>query len=450
MNAKTARTVSTYMPLEVIWREDINLDNASRYDLFRASPPKHDLLVMWTVWAIIAFISATACAIVIVSILCNRPARGSSFNLYVLFVTTPDFVFSFLCGITCARNAALGEYSDDWMCEFQSWYCIFGFTASPWLNACIAHELHKFLKATKALQSYHPPARSSVMAQACCVYAWAAFLASWTLWGVLPHRANAAAGLACLPIEYAREATLFFWLCFVPLFIGLPLGYILYVAAHTSWHRLIDPRRSSQSREARVLAIYFARIFVVFLIMWGRAAALRGPCGRSWDATPPREPAWCLPRAWPRRRAAVHEPRRGCLQGAAAAARTLAVASVARLGTRRRWPLPTPHRPLHPAHLRDRRARRVARVVRRQLEPPAGPGGGGAHAHQEGRRARRRCHPLLRPRAARLRGGRATTRQAAHHGRNGGRRRGQHARRRGARRCRRRRGEPIRGTICSG
>ena len=148
-----------------------------------------------------------------------------------------------------------GLYTDEAMCEFQSWYCIFGFTASPWLNACIAHELHTFLVSTKELRAYSPPSRRKVVLQAACVYAWAAFVASWTLIGRsasgMPHRANAAGGMACLPIEFSTGSTMFFWLVFVPTFIGAPLLYIVYVAVHTWRNKLIDKRRSLASRQAR-------------------------------------------------------------------------------------------------------------------------------------------------------------------------------------------------------
>ena len=276
------------MPIDII--ERATLTNATRYDLFRAAPDAATAQTMWIAWASISELSAAACAIVMVAILCDTRARRSSFNLYVVFVTLPDFLFSFLCGMTCARNAVQGGlYSDEAMCEFQAWYCIFGFTASPWLNACIAHELHGFMRATKQLQAYKPPARSRVAAQALCVYVWAAFVASWTLIGRstgMPHRANAVGGLACLPIEYNVSSSFFFWLCFVPTFIGVPLAYIVYVAVHTWWHKLVDPKRSRQSRQALSLAIYFVRIFVVFLIMCAlRPSPALANAAQAWSVT---------------------------------------------------------------------------------------------------------------------------------------------------------------------
>ena len=266
------------MPLELLDRATL-ASNASRYELFRASTDADTLATMWLVWAVVAELSAAACLLVMVAILCDRRARASSFNLYVVFVTLPDFLFSFLCGITCARNHARGGlYSDAAMCEFQAWYVIFGFTASPWLNACIAHELHGFQCATNELRVYVPPSRRRVAVQAACVYAWAAFIASWTLIGLvapaMPHRANAVGGMACMPIEHSAASTLFFWLCFVPMFVGAPLAYIIYVAAHTRRHNLVSRRRTLASRQALSLALYFLRIFVVFLLMWGPSIVL--------------------------------------------------------------------------------------------------------------------------------------------------------------------------------
>ena len=260
------------MPLDLLERDALPA-NATRYDLFRASPSPATLQTMWLAWAFVSELSAVACALVILALLCDRRARQSPFNLYVIFVSLPDFLFSFLCGITCAYNYSRGGFfSDEAMCEFQAWYCIFGFTASPWLNACIAYELHGFLKSTTRLVAFRPPTRRRVIVQAMCVYAFAAFVASWTLFGraipSMPHRANAAGGMACLPVEFSVGSTLFFWLLFVPTFIGAPLVYIVYVAVHTWRHKLISPRRSTASRQAFSLAMYFLRIFICFLVMW--------------------------------------------------------------------------------------------------------------------------------------------------------------------------------------
>jgi len=115
------------------------------------------------------------------------------------------------------------------------------------------------------------------------MYAIVTFLASLTTWGVLPHRANAIGGMGCLPLEYSHESTLFFWIAFIPIFIGIPscyIGFVTFKVLHGGM--LLSSLRGaavrpagqdkaasrSSARQAHALTIYFARIVVVYLTIW--------------------------------------------------------------------------------------------------------------------------------------------------------------------------------------
>lgn len=208
-------------------------------------------------------------------------------------------------------------------------YHTFGVSASFWLNAVVAHEVFVLLRKTQRLESYWPPSRRAVIFRCVLVYAWASFVGTWHLWSVLPIRAVPLHGLTCVMIDYDVPSTIFFWLVYIPASSGIPcvyavvVGYICWrdkliamptaavrlpirvnnartsarvssaLSGHSSNVALDEgdgsasaatphslahaiPQRSleQRSRQARSLSVYFARVFLVFFVMWAPAIML--------------------------------------------------------------------------------------------------------------------------------------------------------------------------------
>lgn len=244
-----------------------DLDEAStRYEHSVALPSESTVFVGLTVYAAIALAVSVVLLIQILSILTTARVRDKAFNLYLLFLVIPDFVFSFLCGLTCALNAAAGgHYTSHWMCEFQSFYTIFGFAGSAWMNAVIARELHTMIRYSHGRRRYRPPTATQVCLQAAVVYAWSAFVGSWTLMdGFLPHRAVPYRGTACLPAQPTDVGSgLFFWLVFVPAMMVVPFAYVMYVWWDVYYHKLLP-----LTGRTRMIFVYFLHLVIVYLVMW--------------------------------------------------------------------------------------------------------------------------------------------------------------------------------------
>ena len=120
--------------------------NASRYEWMHAKADPNTLHMTWATWMVITEVSAAASAIVIVGVLRSKQARSDVFNLYIVFLCVPDFVFSSLCGATCALNWMNGTYyGGRLVCKLQSFYVVFGFAGSMWMQALIAAEIHRAL-----------------------------------------------------------------------------------------------------------------------------------------------------------------------------------------------------------------------------------------------------------------------------------------------------------------
>ena len=256
----------------------------TRYDHLIATPSDRELRIMWISWSALAGAVAIFVGFVLLAVLSSPKARNRSFNLYLVFLTVPDLWFSTACAVTCALNAAVGYYYSGWMCDFQAFYCAFAFTANAWLNAVTVRQVHVMLRHSHRRQRYKPPTKKRVVVHSLAVYGYSAILASLSLFHTSVHRHSPVNGLACLPIDFSTQSTLFFWLVYFWLWIGLPIVYVIYV-----W---IDVRRRKllpKSGRTRSVAIFFARITFVFLLMWhiGASSAWFSFLGGAWSHLQP-------------------------------------------------------------------------------------------------------------------------------------------------------------------
>ena len=175
-------------------------------------------------------------------------------------------MFSLLCGLTCLLNAINAGYWSHWMCNFQQWYCVWGIGSNCWLNALITRQLHRLLTSSHERRRYRMPTPQTITIQALGIYAYCAFLGTWGLYDRehFPYYAVQLSGLACIPLEANLPSSLFFWLFFMPIFSVIPIGYVLYVSVDIYQRQLLPPRG-----KRRMLALYFGRIVLVFLALWG-------------------------------------------------------------------------------------------------------------------------------------------------------------------------------------
>ena len=250
------------MALSDTLRESLG-KNATRYELLSAAPSPQTQRVIWITWSALAGVVGILVLIFFLSILSSPKARSRSFNVYVLFITFPDMFFSIACSVTCGLNAAAGQYYSERGCSFQTFYTIFAFAGNAWLNAVICRQVHIMLRSSHQRKRYKPPPIKVVCGHAAAVYCYAAFIASMTLWGTSVLRHSDARGLACLPVEHDVRSSLFFWLFYFWLLIGIPLVYVTYVLFDVQRRGLLPPGGRTRS-----VALFFARITIVFVLMW--------------------------------------------------------------------------------------------------------------------------------------------------------------------------------------
>ena len=259
---------NTHVPLGQptlrVW--EIN-ENSTRYERLQAAPSDDKLIIMWSTWIWISGGIAIFIGFMLVALLVNRKARSNPFNLFLIYLMVPDFAFSAFCGLTCFMNTSVGHYWSASMCQFQSFYLVFGVAANTWLNFFVAWELHRLLWSSRVLRKYQMPSTLRVTCTALIVYAFSCFLASWALWAVhfdnFPHRTMTLSGLGCSPLEYSRPSTRFFFVVWIPLVCAIPLVGVGGIGAHI-WYTGIMPPTGKR----RMLAMFLGRIIAAFIIMW--------------------------------------------------------------------------------------------------------------------------------------------------------------------------------------
>jgi hypothetical protein len=266
----TLRDVPLGQPRIRWWELD---DTSPKYFKAVAAPSDDDLVTMWSLLAAFLLILWVIVAIVFTGLALSKTARKNPFNLYLLFLMFPDFIYSFMCWITCLMSALKGEYWSPAMCRWQSVYMVFGTAANAWLNVATTREIHRLLRRSHRVARYSPPTRRHVVIQSVAIYLYSLFLALLILvkgkW--LPQDVDAQYGFVCLPMQYDRTALMFWYLVFVPLYIGIPIVYITWVFFDVYYHNLLPASARSRSR---ALTIFFFRITVIFIIFWTPAVVV--------------------------------------------------------------------------------------------------------------------------------------------------------------------------------
>ena len=246
-------------------------ENHTRYDYARVVPDGQTLHVQFSVLATVNAVVAVAVMTLIVSMLRSHAVMENTFNWYLLFIAAPDFLVSFFCLITCAMSAPINRYYSEAMCGFQSFYLSWAFASNAWLNGIIVYQIHKLLKYSSIRRRYFLPTKQQVIKHAFCVYLYGTCLGLVNAFHVpfLPHKAHLWYGFACLPIEYDRASTWFFWLVFQPCFLGVPMMYAAYVLFDIYRNKLLPPmgrRRNLSLFLLRLVFLYFAIWFPFLLI----------------------------------------------------------------------------------------------------------------------------------------------------------------------------------------
>lgn len=216
------------------------------------------LVNMWIGWAVVFGLCALAVFVVWLSMVLSTKVRRSPYNWNLIYLILPDWFYTANCAITCALNASRGQYYSPTMCQWQSLYTVWAIGVNAWLNAVIAGEMLRLLRA------YKPPSRRKITMVAIAVNVGVIILAVLGILNLEWLQTSSQANLNCVPLPFDQSSSLVFWLAFWPLWVGIPSVYVGYVAFMVWRHGLLPAQG-----QRRYLALYCARLIGIFLVLWG-------------------------------------------------------------------------------------------------------------------------------------------------------------------------------------
>ena len=126
------------------------------------------------------------------------------------------------------------------MCDFQSWYTVFGSAGSMWVNVLITAELYRASSCARRCVPYAPPSVRAVYARLAVTYTLVAAF-SWLpafgyrVWPDLPLRSSAVRGLNCLPVPYDAQSQVVFLAVVFGVVALAPASIVLAIATAIFW-----------------------------------------------------------------------------------------------------------------------------------------------------------------------------------------------------------------------
>jgi hypothetical protein len=133
------------------------------------------------------------------------------------------------------------------------------------MNAVIVYQVHKLLRYSNIRRRYFQPSIKEVFMHGGAVYLYA------FTWGMLsafnyrgfPLETHAYYGYACFPMEQDLPSTLFFYLAFVPMIMGIPTMYVFGASFHIYWYKLLP-----KTGRTRSISAFLLRIVFVYILVW--------------------------------------------------------------------------------------------------------------------------------------------------------------------------------------
>jgi hypothetical protein len=151
------------------------------------------------------------------------------------------------------------------MCRWQAVYLVYANAANAWINALTTREMYRLLLNSNQRRRYFPPTIRKVCQQSAVVYLYGLFISLWILvdgpWGL--HDVDALYGFVCIPVQFSAGANLFWYLLFLPIFMGIPILYVIWIVYDIYAKKLLPP-----TGKRRELTIYFFRITFIFIFFW--------------------------------------------------------------------------------------------------------------------------------------------------------------------------------------
>ncbi|CAB9522179.1 Receptor-type guanylate cyclase gcy-19 [Seminavis robusta] len=212
-----------------------------------------ELLLARIIWVTLSCISVLVCSLFVVALGRNKEARSNGYNLYLIFLAIPDALANLVVILRNALSisgAAVGPNIFIFAASFEYFYAI----ANIYLNACIIYCIHNILRQSSKdrKKQIPPPSVGRVCKETAVVYFFGLLVFGWAFFLYI-HGLN----------TFSLGEIMNVWITTRCLLVGPPILYVIYVCFDVWWNE-----RLPISGRTRVLALYFLRVIIIFLVTW--------------------------------------------------------------------------------------------------------------------------------------------------------------------------------------
>lgn len=194
----------------------------------------------------------------------DRRTKASTYNLYLVFLSIPDLIYNaFLVYLfatfdewTMSANSGGGDEATFPLIDHHIDLALFAacVSTSLYMNAVVSHEILKLLRKSKRRQRCNAPSLQQATLQAGCTYAIGILVFMWDHF---------------LTDALKKRLPLYVWYAFnILLTMGLPIIYMTWVSVRIYWEGLVYNIKSPSGERLIVLVKYFARIIIVYILLW--------------------------------------------------------------------------------------------------------------------------------------------------------------------------------------
>jgi len=226
---------------------------------------------VWASWRIAtSFSSAALCFImsfmsifIIFTIVTTPTLRSFNFYIYIIFILAPDAFLNAIDGTQSIYRGLRDGVGPAGLCYTRVFSVIFYYYSNIFVNACVAKEVFTLVWTSYNLRRTKPPTLRKVLTQVGISYGIAGLITSWQ---VIPWRASLltiSVEPACMPTFGSKEIPGMVSFFFCALTTVPFLIYVLWVGYKVKTQNLLPV-----SGRTRVLALFFFRIVVNFLIFY--------------------------------------------------------------------------------------------------------------------------------------------------------------------------------------
>jgi len=210
----------------------------------------------------LAVFCLAVCCVSMVFVAVITTTRKFTYNIYIVFLLLPDALLTLVLGIRCIYDGALNNSSTNpplSLCIAEQIGIGF-YISNVILNSIVSRELYTLVNNSYHRKRTQPPTLRKIVCQVAIAYGIASICVLWRLLPVDWAEKTIENDPYCTVIPRANETAA---VALFSLLLGPPVVVVLW-----TYDRMTRGRLLPRNGRTRALALYFMRIFCLFLFIY--------------------------------------------------------------------------------------------------------------------------------------------------------------------------------------